>query len=82
MPEGTRPGESFEVVATISPSEDGSFMLSALDGMKMPMEESGEMEEAGEVEESGEMENEMEGEMAPATPVNERNDASKIKLPF
>lgn len=85
MPENARPGEAFDVVATIAPSKDGTFSIAALDGMPMPTEEApetGEMEEAGEMEEGGEMEGEMEGGTAPATPVNERNDASKIKLPF
>lgn len=49
MPENARPGEPFEVVATIQPSDDGSFMLSALDGMPLP--------EETEAEEPEEMEN-------------------------
>jgi hypothetical protein len=75
MPEGSRPGEPFEVVATIAPSEDGSFSLAALDGMSLP--EEGEMEEPEEMEEMGEEEEYEEG-----APVNERTDSSKIVLPF
>lgn len=37
-PKNSRPGESFEVVATIRPTEDGIFTLVALDGMEMPQE--------------------------------------------
>jgi hypothetical protein len=51
MPENARPGEAFEVVATIQPSDDGTFDIAALDGMPMPEEEM--MEE--ETEEMGEM---------------------------
>lgn len=69
MPENARPGESFEVVATIQPSEDGSFALVALDGMNMPSEEEGEEDEE-ETEEP-------ESEEMPA-----RDDGSKITLPF
>lgn len=52
MPENARPGEAFEVVATIQPSDDGTFDIAALDGMPMPEEEMME-------EETGEMEGEM-----------------------
>lgn len=38
-PKNARPGEPFEVVATIRPSEDGTFSLVALDGMALPEEE-------------------------------------------
>ena len=34
-PESARPGEPFEVVAVIVPSEDGSFSLKSLDGVDM-----------------------------------------------
>jgi len=44
MPANAREGEPFEVVATITPSE-GGFMLSAIDGMKLPEEEEPETEE-------------------------------------
>ena len=71
MPEGSRPGEPFEVVATIAPDEEGGFSLAALDGMSLP-------EEAEEMETEEMMEEEPEGR----EPVNERNDASKIVLPF
>jgi hypothetical protein len=72
MPEGSRPGEPFEVVATIAPDEEGGFSLAALDGMSLPEEETEEME----------TEEMMEEEPAGGEPVNERNDASKIVLPF
>lgn len=45
MPDTARPGEPFEVVATIMPSEDGTFSLSALDGMALAEEEAEEDEE-------------------------------------
>ena len=73
MPEGfmppkdSRPGEPFEVVATISPSEDGGFSLTAIDGVKMP--EDDEEDDEGEEE---------EGMM----PANERTDATNVRLPF
>jgi len=35
-PKNARPGESFEVVATISQEEDGSFELESIDGTKLP----------------------------------------------
>lgn len=66
MPENARPGEPFDVVATIKPGEDGGFTLSAIDGMELP-------------EEGEEEEDEMEEGM---TPVNDRNDASGVELPF
>lgn len=51
MPESARPGEPFEVVATITPSETGEFMLTAVDGMELPGEEEEmEDEEEGETE--------------------------------
>jgi hypothetical protein len=34
-PKNARPGESFEVVATLSQEEDGSFELEAIDGVKL-----------------------------------------------
>lgn len=34
-PQNARPGESFEVVATLSQEEDGSFELEAIDGVKL-----------------------------------------------
>lgn len=37
-PKNSRPGEPFEVVATIRPTEEGQFMIVAVDGMEMPME--------------------------------------------
>lgn len=42
-PKNAQPDEPFEVVATIRPSEDGTFSLVALDGVKLP-EESEETE--------------------------------------
>ena len=60
IPENTRPGEPFESVAVITPSEDGSFTLSSLDGVALAEEE--EAEEAEEM--SPEMEAPMEEEMA------------------
>ena len=35
-PKNARPGESFEVVATISQEEDGSFELESIDGVELP----------------------------------------------
>lgn len=67
-PENARPGEPFEVVAMIQPSEDGSHSLVSLNGMKM-VEEDEEMEDE---EEPGE-----DMEKMPA-----RNDGSRISLPF
>ena len=57
-PQNARPGEPFEVVATLSQEEDGSFELEAIDGVKLADDEEEEM------------------------PVNDRTDASNIKLPF
>jgi hypothetical protein len=37
-PKNSRPGEPFEVVATIRPTEEGQFMIVAVDGMEMPVE--------------------------------------------
>jgi hypothetical protein len=71
LPENVRPGEPFEVVATIAPGEDGGFTLTAIDGMKLP--EEGEPEEV-EMEE----EDETEG----MTPVTDRNSAAGVQLPF
>lgn len=34
-PQNALPGESFEVVATLSQEEDGSFELEAIDGVKL-----------------------------------------------
>ena len=39
LPDNARPGEAFEAVATIRPSDDGSFMLVAIDGMEMAADE-------------------------------------------
>lgn len=38
MPENVRPGEPFEVTATIRPMQ-GTFALVAIDGMELDMEE-------------------------------------------
>lgn len=70
MPDNARPGEPFEVVATIAPSEDGGFSITALDGMPVDGDESEEPEmEEEEPEEEG-------------SAVTDYNDASQIKLPF
>ena len=60
-PKNARPNEPFEIVASIRPSEDGTFSIVAIDGVPLPEEE-----------EDDEME----------MPMNERTDASNIKLPF
>lgn len=45
MPASAKPGEPFEVVATLVAGEDG-VMMTAIDGVKLPEEEEeGEMEE-------------------------------------
>ena len=69
IPQNTRPGEPFESVAVITPSEDGSFSLSSLDGVALAEEEE-EMED--EETEGGEMEMEDGEEMADP----------EIRLPF
>jgi hypothetical protein len=74
IPENVRPGEPFEVVATIAPGEDGGFTLTAIDGMKLSEEE----EPEDEMEDEMEDEDETEGE----TPVTSYNDASGVQLPF
>ena len=56
IPENTRPGDPFESVAVITPSEDGSFTLSSLDGVALAEEEE---EEESEEMEAPEMEEEM-----------------------
>lgn len=38
-PANARPGEPFEVVATLEPTEDGGFQLTAIDGMEVPGED-------------------------------------------
>lgn len=35
LPENARPGEPFEVVATLEMNEDGTFELEAIDGMEI-----------------------------------------------
>jgi len=45
IPENTREGDPFEAVALITPSEDGSFTLSSLDGVAIAEEEEAEEEE-------------------------------------
>jgi hypothetical protein len=45
-PDNAKPGESFEVVATIVQADDGSFDLTQIDGIPVEGEEK---EEAGEV---------------------------------
>ena len=45
IPENTREGEPFESVAVITPSGDGSFTLSSLDGVALAEEEEEEMED-------------------------------------
>ena len=52
LPENARPGEPFEAVATLTQEEDGTFELTAIDGIKL-----------GEEAEPAEAEDE-----APATP--------------
>lgn len=42
-PDNAKPGEPFEVVATLVQGKDGGFELTAIDGIKL--EESGEEEE-------------------------------------
>lgn len=55
LPENARPGEPFEVVAMIKPGEDGSFTLTAIDGIALPSEEAEEPEEENEAPEEEEM---------------------------
>ena len=71
MPENSRPGEPFDVVATIRPVEGGMFAVVALDGMEIP-EGGDEMED-----EEYEDEDEDEGGEVPA-----QVDARNINLPF
>lgn len=59
IPENTRAGDPFEAVAVITPSEDGSYSLSSLDGVAIAEEEEEEEEEM-----EMEMEAPMEEEMA------------------
>lgn len=42
-PKNARPGEPFEVVAMVKPSDDGTFALISLDGIKLPEDEKEEM---------------------------------------
>ena len=44
-PKTARPGEPFEMVATVRPSEDGTFALIALDGVKLPEDDDEDEEE-------------------------------------
>jgi hypothetical protein len=50
LPEGAKPGEPFDAVASILLNEDGTFTLSAIDGMELASEEA-EMEEDEDQEE-------------------------------
>jgi hypothetical protein len=50
IPENTRAGDPFEAVAVITPSEDGSFTLSSLDGVALAEEEEEEEGEDMEME--------------------------------
>jgi hypothetical protein len=68
LPENARPGEPFEVVAMLQPAEDGSYTLTAIDGIQLPSEE----EETEEETEAPEME-----EMS-----DEAKFAKKIPLPW
>jgi len=45
-PENARPGEAFEVVATVKANEDGSFELLAIDGMEVGKSETPAKEDA------------------------------------
>lgn len=46
VPEGTKPGEPFEAVATLAMNEDGTFTLAAIDGSELEDEmEEDDMEE-------------------------------------
>ena len=47
-PKTARPGEPFEMVATVRPSEDGTFALIALDGVKLPEDEEDDDEDEEE----------------------------------
>lgn len=65
MPDNAKPGEPFEVVATIIAGKDGSFKLTAIDGAALPEDEPneekpGQPEEDKNGEEDG-MEDEMGG---------------------
>jgi len=55
MPANVKEGEPFEAVATITPAEDGTYMISALDGAAMPSDDVETPEE--EVMPNEEMEN-------------------------
>jgi hypothetical protein len=55
LPEGAKPGEPFDAVASITQNPDGTFTLSAIDGMDLDTEdeENEQMpEEEGEPKES------------------------------
>jgi hypothetical protein len=55
LPEGAKPGEAFEAVASITLNEDGTYDLSAIDGVELAKEEDEEMEDE-EMEDGEDME--------------------------
>lgn len=46
LPENARPGEPFEVVALITPGEDGSYSMTAIDGIELDKEEPAQEEKS------------------------------------
>ena len=51
LPEGAKPGEAFEAVASIMLNEDGTYDLAAIDGVDLAMEEDEEMEDEEDMDE-------------------------------
>lgn len=67
-PDNAKPGEPFEVVATLVQAEDGSFDLTQVDGMPVSDDESGEPDESGSP--------------STAAPKVAGPDASRFKMPW
>lgn len=70
-PDNAKPGEPFEVVATLVQTEDGEFELQAIDGNPIPKDKEPDEDEQGTGEDGG------DGGGGP-----QAKFAAKIKLPW
>lgn len=52
VPEGIKPGETFEVMATVALGEEGELYLKEVDGLPISAEESDDSEDADEEEDT------------------------------
>ncbi len=60
LPEGAKPGEPFDAVASITQNSDGTFTLSAIDGVDLDAESEADEQGPEEQGEPAEGENPME----------------------